>query len=191
MKTVLESICRTVPAAVLMLAPWGAAAASAAPSNKNVLWKSPLSGQGHASPIVWGDRVFVPTALWPENVTEREKVIPEHPVACYQVTDGRRLWDTLVPPGPWLRNLLRNRKPSGCCAETGEEADSGDVNEESYDTTLVCRHARDCNRSMPLAGETSGGGLAAVAGTAPGRDFGGDRSAWGMAKRGAAVGVAG
>ena len=88
------------------------------PSNKNVLWKSPLSGQGHASPIVWGDRVFVSTALWPENVTEREKVIPEHHVACYQVTDGRRLWDTLVPPGPWLRTDFRSGPGGGYAAPT-------------------------------------------------------------------------
>ena len=50
------------------------------PDNKNVLWKSPLVGEGHASPIVWGDKVFVCTARWPETVTDRAKVIPEHHV---------------------------------------------------------------------------------------------------------------
>ena len=25
------------------------------PEGKNVLWKSPLEGEGHASPIVWGE----------------------------------------------------------------------------------------------------------------------------------------
>src|SRR6266478_4500286 len=57
------------------------------PTNENVLWKSPLSGQGHASPIVWGESVFVCTAFWPSNVTAREKVIPEHHVTCYRTTD--------------------------------------------------------------------------------------------------------
>jgi outer membrane protein assembly factor BamB len=28
----------------------------------NVLWKAPLPGLGHSSPVVWGDRVFVTTA---------------------------------------------------------------------------------------------------------------------------------
>jgi hypothetical protein len=88
------------------------------PTDTNVLWKSPLSGQGHASPIVWGDRVFVSTARWPENVTEREKVIPEHHVTCYQVTDGRRLWDTQVPPGPWLRTDFRSGPGGGYAAPT-------------------------------------------------------------------------
>ncbi len=30
---------------------------------KNVRWKTPIPGLGHSSPIVWGDRVFVTTAL--------------------------------------------------------------------------------------------------------------------------------
>jgi len=31
--------------------------------NKNVRWKTPLPGKGHSSPIVWGKRVFVTTAI--------------------------------------------------------------------------------------------------------------------------------
>src|ERR1051325_7368512 len=30
-------------------------------SNENIVWKVPLTGQGHASPIVWDDAVFVGT----------------------------------------------------------------------------------------------------------------------------------
>ena len=30
---------------------------------KNVLWKTELPGRGHSSPIVWGDRIFVTTAI--------------------------------------------------------------------------------------------------------------------------------
>src|SRR5437762_9965035 len=51
------------------------------PQNENVLWKSPLNGQGHASPIVWGNSVLVCTAYWPSNITARDKVIPEHHVS--------------------------------------------------------------------------------------------------------------
>src|SRR5689334_21647535 len=29
----------------------------------NILWKTPIPGLGHSSPIVWGDRVFVTTAV--------------------------------------------------------------------------------------------------------------------------------
>ena len=53
------------------------------PENKNVLWKAPVTGSGHASPIAWGDRVFVCTVHWPDSVADRKKVIPEHHVACF------------------------------------------------------------------------------------------------------------
>src|SRR4051812_43361583 len=53
--------------------------------NKNVLWKSPVKGQGHASPIVWEDRVFVCTVYFQPDGTANPKVMPEHHVACYGV----------------------------------------------------------------------------------------------------------
>ena len=36
--------------------------------DKNVLWKAELPGRGHSSPIVWGDRVFVTSAIEGEVV---------------------------------------------------------------------------------------------------------------------------
>ena len=36
---------------------WNAAA------GKNILWKSAIPGLGHSSPVIWGDRVFVTTAV--------------------------------------------------------------------------------------------------------------------------------
>jgi outer membrane protein assembly factor BamB len=35
---------------------------------KNLRWKVDIPGKGHASPVVWGDRVFVLTAIAPEEV---------------------------------------------------------------------------------------------------------------------------
>jgi hypothetical protein len=58
-------------------------------TGENVLWQSPLVGQGHASPIVWGDAVFLCTVRWPSNSLSGESVIPEHHVTCYQVADGK------------------------------------------------------------------------------------------------------
>ena len=87
-------------------------------SNENVLWKSPLNGQGHASPIVWGDHLFVCTANWGPEVTAREKVMPEHHVLCYRTGNGELLWDTLVPPGPWLRTDFRSGPGGGYAAPT-------------------------------------------------------------------------
>lgn len=33
------------------------------PSGKNVLWKTPIAGLAHSSPVVWGTKVFVTTAV--------------------------------------------------------------------------------------------------------------------------------
>ena len=32
-------------------------------TGENILWKTPIPGLGHSSPIVWGDRIFVTTAI--------------------------------------------------------------------------------------------------------------------------------
>jgi outer membrane protein assembly factor BamB len=85
---------------------------------KNLLWKSPLVGEGHASPIIWGNRVFVCTAHWDESVKDRGKVIPEHHVLCYRATDGKLLWDVSVEPGPWLRTDFRSGPGGGYAAPT-------------------------------------------------------------------------
>ncbi len=91
---------------------WGGA------DKKNVLWEAPLKGQGHASPIVWGDLVFVCGVHWPETVEDRKKVIPDHHVTCYRSNDGTMLWDTLVGPGPWLRTDFRSGPGGGYAAAT-------------------------------------------------------------------------
>jgi outer membrane protein assembly factor BamB len=86
---------------------WGGAA------GENVVWKSELPGiatkakfdHNQSSPIVWKDRVFVIMVFWPEGVGQSE--FPEHHVACYSAKDGKQLWDTKVPPGPWLLKDFR------------------------------------------------------------------------------------
>ncbi|MBN1417795.1 MAG: PQQ-like beta-propeller repeat protein [Planctomycetes bacterium] len=85
---------------------------------ENILWKSPLVGQGHASPIVTGGRVIVCTARWAPTVKEREKVIPEHHVLAYDAKDGKLFWDTQVPPGPWLRTDFRSGPGGGYACPT-------------------------------------------------------------------------
>lgn len=92
------------------------------PARENVLWTSPLVGAGHASPIVWGDAVFVCTVKWPGKPpgggAADESVMPEHHVACYRAADGKLLWDTQVPPGPWLRDDFRSGAGGGYAGPT-------------------------------------------------------------------------
>jgi outer membrane protein assembly factor BamB len=82
-------------------------------NNENVLWKVALPGtdgkskldHNQSSPIVWRDRVFVIMVYWPADKTQKD--MPEHRVACYQASDGKKLWDTPVEPGPWLLTDIR------------------------------------------------------------------------------------
>lgn len=48
---------------------------------KNVLWKTELPGRGHSSPIVWGDRIFVTTAIEGE-------LVPGSPRMKHPLPDG-------------------------------------------------------------------------------------------------------
>ena len=84
---------------------------------ENIAWKAPLSGEGHASPIVWGGKVIVCTVRWAGGKPD-PAVIPEHHVACYSAADGKPLWDTLIDPGPWRRDDFRSGPGGGYAAPT-------------------------------------------------------------------------
>lgn len=85
-------------------------------SGENILWKAVLHGgkkqnpefssPGWSSPIVWGERVFLTTAIWPADVPEKERraSIGEHHVLCFSASDGEQLWDTVVPSGKCVVN---------------------------------------------------------------------------------------
>jgi len=60
-------------------------------ATENVLWKIPLPGKGHSSPVVWGDRIFVTTCL--ENSGDRK-------LLCLSAKDGALLWEKVVITTP-------------------------------------------------------------------------------------------
>lgn len=60
-------------------------------STTNVMWKIPVPGIGHGSPIVWEDRIFIVSAL-PET--------QERLLLCYNSKDGSLLWKTTVVKAP-------------------------------------------------------------------------------------------
>ncbi len=57
---------------------------------ENVLWKSPVPGRGHGSPIVVGEQVFLATA-------EHDRAVQS--VLCCSRQTGKRLWQTEVHRG--------------------------------------------------------------------------------------------
>ena len=42
--------------------------------DKNIVWRTELPGQGHSSPVVWGDRIFLTTAIEGEVVPDAKAV---------------------------------------------------------------------------------------------------------------------
>lgn len=81
-------------------------------AQENILWKAPLfdsdkidRDHNQSSPIVWGDRVFVTVSYWPEGSSRKD--FSEHHLLCFSTKDGKKLWDTLIPPGPWKLGDLR------------------------------------------------------------------------------------
>jgi len=65
-----------------------------------------FASPGWSSPIVWRERIFLTTSTWPQGLSEKERrgSIAEQHVLCFQVSDGKQLWDTVVPSGKsWSR----------------------------------------------------------------------------------------
>lgn len=75
------------------------------PEGRNVRWKTPVPGLSHCSPVVWGDRVFIATAVRTAGPAELKVglygsigAVPdegEHEwrVLCYNLRDGKLLWE--------------------------------------------------------------------------------------------------
>jgi outer membrane protein assembly factor BamB len=87
-------------------------------ATRNVLWKTPIPGRGHSSPVVWGDRIFLTTAIEGEVVPGAKGVKHVmdgqdfvHPqgvgddrrhtfkVLALDARDGRILWEKLAHEG--------------------------------------------------------------------------------------------
>ena len=83
-------------------------------TGQNVSWKTPIPGLGHSAPIVWGDRVFVTTAVntdtdhpsvetgWAGGAGESAKDTGEWTwqVVCLQLETGKIRWAKNARVGP-------------------------------------------------------------------------------------------
>jgi outer membrane protein assembly factor BamB len=90
---------------------------------ENVRWKTPIPGIAVSSPIVWGDKVFITTAISgdPDNAkfrhglfgdVEPSKDIAKHTwkVYCLNKSDGKVLWERVAHEG--LPKTKRHPKSS-------------------------------------------------------------------------------
>lgn len=90
-------------------------------ATKNVKWKTPIGGLGHSSPIVWGKKIFLTTALDGEVIPGRPAGVTHklsdgtdfvHPdavganlkhtfkVLCLDRDSGKILWERVAYDGP-------------------------------------------------------------------------------------------
>ena len=81
-----------------------------ATAGRRVQWKTRIPGAGHSSPIVWGDRIFVTTAISAgdttierSTVTGRATVKDDGPqrwvVIAFDRSSGRMLWERTASEG--------------------------------------------------------------------------------------------
>ncbi len=79
-------------------------------ASSNLVWKTELPGRGHASPIVWEDKIFTVTCL-PE--TEERKLL------CLERNAGKILWQQAVLKSPLERKHSLNSHASSTPATDG------------------------------------------------------------------------
>lgn len=81
-------------------------------NKQNILWKTPISGLGHSSPVVWGDLVFLTTSVSGKKGTAELKVglygdiepvdddtVHEWKVYCLNKKTGKILWEKVAHKG--------------------------------------------------------------------------------------------
>jgi outer membrane protein assembly factor BamB len=80
-------------------------------SGRNVRWKTPIPGLGHSCPVVWGDRVYVTTAVSADGKAEfrpglygdvhsvEESAEQSWRVYCVEARTGKVLWERTACKG--------------------------------------------------------------------------------------------
>lgn len=56
-------------------------------AEKNVVWKSEVPGAGYSSPVIWGDRLFLTSAL----LDSQERIL-----LCFNTENGKMVWQKTV-----------------------------------------------------------------------------------------------
>lgn len=78
---------------------------------RTIVWKADLKGRGQSSPVIWGERIFLTTAL--DNGKQRV-------VLCLNRKDGKLLWEKVVWTGTPEKSHAMNGWATPTCATDGE-----------------------------------------------------------------------
>lgn len=83
-----------------------------AESGKNILWKTVIPGLGHSSPVIWGDRLFITSAvpaagesslkvgLYGDIAPVKGEPAQSFNVYCLDRKSGKILWERTAASGP-------------------------------------------------------------------------------------------
>ncbi len=113
-------------------------------SGENIVWKTIIPGRGHASPIVWEDRVFVVSCI--EDAKDGGKT-HQRVLVCLDRKSGGVLWQTPVLATPLEKKHSLNSFASGTPATDGTlvyttflEPDFGSASERTPGNMVVSAH---------------------------------------------------
>src|SRR5512146_2159440 len=81
-------------------------------TNENGLWKTEIPGRGHGSPTLWGNRIFLPTP------DEQAQVLS---MLCLDRNSGRKLWETEVHRGAFMKRHAKNSQATATPACDGQK----------------------------------------------------------------------
>jgi outer membrane protein assembly factor BamB len=104
-----------------------------APKNENILWKTPIPGLAHSSPVIWGGKVFITTAVSsdPKAVfrhglygdVEPSEDVSKHTwkVYCLDSKTGKILWEQVSHEGtPKTKRHPKSSQASSTPATDGK-----------------------------------------------------------------------
>ena len=103
-------------------------------ATENVVWKTPVPGRGHGSPIVVGDHVFLATA-------EHDKEIQS--VVCFNRQSGVQLWQTEVHRGGFVKGgNAKSTLASSTLACDGQRVFVNFLNKNAIYTSALSRDGK-------------------------------------------------
>jgi outer membrane protein assembly factor BamB len=102
------------------------------PAGDNIKWKTPIPGLGHSSPVIWGNRLFVTTAisaqtnpklrvgLYGDITSVQDDTINKWIVYCLDKRTGKVLWEQVAHTGvPKIKRHPKSTHASSTPATDG------------------------------------------------------------------------
>ncbi|MCB1123704.1 MAG: PQQ-binding-like beta-propeller repeat protein, partial [Verrucomicrobiae bacterium] len=80
--------------------------------DKNILWKTPVHGEGSSSPVIYGGKIYLSAAD-----TKTQKMY----LYCFDQKTGKQLWERIVFWGDMLENLHKNNTHAAATPATNGE----------------------------------------------------------------------